>query len=293
VEAENGEDAWALLLQDSFDVVLTDWMMPKMAGPELCRRIRERPNAPYVYLVMCTALSDREHGLNGMHAGADIFLTKPIDRISLDMCLIAAERVIAMQRTVASQNAELERLNRLLADSARTDPLTGLGNRLRLREDLEKLAALAARYDLSFAAAMCDVDQFKGYNDRFGHMAGDDVLRTVAGILEQHCRMSDDVYRFGGEELLVLFPHRAQETMRVAAERLRQAVEAAAIDHPDNHPYGIVTISIGVASLQEVTPRTPEALLQRADQALYRAKRSGRNRVEMFIEAETSAARSS
>ena len=281
IEAEDGEAAWRALNFEDFDVVLTDWLMPKLSGPDLCRKMRARTDAPYVYIVLCTVYSERDRGLDGVRAGADSFLTKPIDLFSLDMCLIAAERVLTMQRQLSHQNAELERLNTLLSESARTDPLTGLGNRRRLTEDLEKLASLVGRYATTVCAAMCDLDRFKAYNDDFGHLAGDAALREVGRILSAQLRASDSLYRYGGEELLVLLPHQTADGAMIAAERLRRAVEDAGIAHPRNEPAGVVTVSIGIAVADRAEQLLDDTLLHAADQALYEAKRNGRNRAEV------------
>jgi two-component system chemotaxis response regulator CheY len=280
-EATTAAEAWTALTNERFDVVLTDWLMPGGTGPELCQRIRASSDQPHVYVALCTSLAEREHGLNGVRAGADTFLTKPIDPVELEMCLIAAERVTAMHRELEQRNAELTRLNTVLEERAHTDSLTGLGNRFQLQDDLHRLRALADRYDVPLSIAMCDLDRFKAYNDRFGHLAGDDTLRRVARILVEQCRASDAVYRFGGEELLVLLPHQTAESAVVAVERVRKAVEDAQLPHPDNLPFGVVTVSIGVASLDDAVDTEMASLLDLADQALYEAKRSGRNRLSV------------
>jgi two-component system, cell cycle response regulator len=278
-EATDGADAWGRLNRDQYDAVLTDWMMPSMSGPELCRRIRERDGAPYVFTVVCTASNDRARGLEAVRAGADLFLTKPVDLISLEMCLITAARVVAAQRQLAQQNDQLRTRNSALAEDAYTDHLTGLANRRRLDEDLQRIAGLASRYGVNACIALCDVDRFKPFNDRFGHPAGDMILARIGALLRSSSRESDSVYRYGGEELLVLLPGQTPVSASVAVERIRLAVEAAGIPHPDNRPYGVVTISIGVAGLPAGAHVNLQSLLAKADEALYEAKRSGRNRV--------------
>jgi diguanylate cyclase (GGDEF)-like protein len=278
-EATDGSDALARLSASHYDAVLTDWMMPTMTGPELCRRIRTMTDRPYTFTVVCTASNDRERGLEAVRTGADLFLTKPVDLISVEMCLITAERVVATHRQLAQQNDQLRTRNSVLTEDAYTDHLTGLSNRRRLEEDLLRMASMAGRYDMSACIAMCDVDRFKAYNDRFGHPAGDQVLEQLGGILRATSRDSDTAYRYGGEELLVLLPGQTPDSASIAGERFRRAVEAALIPHPDNVPSGVVTISIGVASLRAGGRLDTQALIAKADEALYQAKRSGRNRV--------------
>jgi diguanylate cyclase (GGDEF)-like protein len=135
------------------------------------------------------------------------------------------------------------------------------------------------RYDRGYAVALCDVDHFKSYNDSCGHLAGDDVLRSVAGALNRSCRRGDAVYRYGGEELLVLLPGQEIELAIAAGERMRQAVEALGIPHPLGEPSDVVTVSVGVAARDHTHAGGVSKLLSAADDALYRAKNEGRNRV--------------
>ncbi len=174
----------------------------------------------------------------------------------------------------------LRHTNKLLELESRIDPLTRINNRLRLHEDFEDLAVRSDRYGEAFCLVLLDLDQFKGYNDAYGHQAGDTVLRRVAKILDQTRRSGDRLYRYGGEELLLLLPHQDLEAGRIAGERYRAAVQNSAILYRDNPPYGVVTISVGAAAAR---PReSPSEVLARADRALYAAKNSGRNRVEVL-----------
>ena len=175
---------------------------------------------------------------------------------------------------LAGREAELARLNARLREDSRRDPLTGLRNRRALVEDLPDVELDARRHGQSFAIAICDVDRFKAYNDRLGHIAGDQALRAIAATVRMQLRAGDAAYRYGGEELvLVLRDADAREAL-AAAERVRAAVETAGLPHPDD-PRGIVTVSIGVATGKGDAPE----LLARADRALYEAKHGGRNGV--------------
>jgi diguanylate cyclase (GGDEF)-like protein len=277
--ARDGDEAWALFEQAAVDAVISDWLMPGLDGLELCHRVRAHPRDGYTYFVLLTARSEKEHLLAGLAAGADDYLAKPLDRDELQARLIAAERVTSLYHQLAAQKVELERLNRQLAGQARTDPLTGLGNRFQLWEDLDALHERAARYGHRYALALCDVDRFKRYNDTYGHPAGDEVLRRVAGVLGGASRRGDRAYRYGGEEFLLLLPEQPPEGAVVAVERLRRAVECLAIPHAANPPGGVVTLSAGVTELPSGEQKDTEALLREADAALYRAKELGRNRV--------------
>jgi diguanylate cyclase (GGDEF)-like protein len=214
-----------------------------------------------------------------MQAGADDYLTKPFDSAQLEALLIGAARVSALHRRVADQQLELERLNAVLFADSRRDHLTGLGNRLRQDEDLNTLISRTERYGQGFCVALFDVDRFKAYNDKCGHLAGDEVLRRVAQVLVHECRDGDAVYRYGGEELLLILPAQPLDSATVAVQRMRAAVEALAIPHPGMDPAGVVTVSAGVAERRFKETGDAAELLHRADAALYDAKRGGRNRV--------------
>jgi diguanylate cyclase (GGDEF)-like protein len=160
------------------------------------------------------------------------------------------------------------------------DPLTGVCNRLRMEEDLETIEGNAQRYDdLGYAVALCDVDRLKDYNNSRGYQAGDYVLQAVAAAVRSTCRSGAFVYRYGGDELLVLLPGQSGEIATAAAERMRVAVENLEIAHPLGDPLPVVTISIGVAVRDANTDGgNVEDVLDEADRALYRAKSEGRNR---------------
>jgi len=277
--AHDGDRAWTLLQESPIDVLITDWMMPGLDGPELCRRIRTRSDDTYTYIVLATVLSERDDILAGMEAGADDYLIKPLDPFDVQTRLIAAERVTALHRQLTEARAEQQRLNRELAEQARTDPLTELGNRLRLREDVLRLQARAQRHGRPFSVAMCDLDCFKVYNDTYGHPAGDVALQQVAAVLAADLRAGDAAYRFGGEEFVVLFDDDDLSVALKATERLRVAVESLAVPHRGNPPFGFLTISAGVATFTPDADVDTDAVIEQADRALYVAKQHGRNRV--------------
>jgi diguanylate cyclase (GGDEF)-like protein len=278
IAVEDGIRAWELFESGGIDVVISNWMMPGMEGDELCRKIRES-DRPYAYFILFSAREGKRNVMHGMEAGADDYLPKPLDEDELEASLVAAERVTGLYRRIAEQQGELEHLNQQLYEQSRQDPLTGVGNRLRMQEDLETIDGNVERYDRGYAVALCDVDHFKSYNDSCGHLAGDDVLRSVAGALNRSCRRGDAVYRYGGEELLVLLPGQEIELAIAAGERMRQAVEALGIPHPLGEPSDVVTVSVGVAARDHTHAGGVSKLLSAADDALYRAKNEGRNRV--------------
>jgi two-component system cell cycle response regulator len=249
--AEDGERAWELFQRGGADVVISDWMMPGINGDQLCRRIRETSEGSYTF-----------------------------DVDDLQARLIAAARVTALHVRLATQQEELERLNEKLYSDSRKDPLTGIGNRLAQREELTQLSARAARNGSTFSVALFDVDHFKLYNDGCGHLAGDEALKAVAGALARQLRAGDALFRYGGEELLVVLADEDLNGAALAGERLRAAVEGLALPHP-REERALVTVSVGVAQREPADQGDCEQLLKRADAALYRAKTLGRNRVEL------------
>ena len=279
--ASDGQEAWEVFQEFGADVIISDWIMPRLDGPSLCRRVRAHGGGRYTYFILLTSREEKEDFLAGMQAGADDYLTKPLDRDNLEVRLIAASRVTSLHQQLSDRNAEMERLNGALFDSARTDPLTQLGNRLRQWEDLEVLQGRVARYGHSYCVALCDIDHFKAYNDQYGHMAGDRALRVVAQVLAGQGRSGDAAYRYGGEEFLLILPEQSLETAMVGVNRVRLAVEDLAIPHAANEPFGVVTLSAGIAALRPADGPGSDALLARADAALYCAKRAGRNQVSI------------
>jgi diguanylate cyclase (GGDEF)-like protein len=191
-------------------------------------------------------------------------------------------KIQALHRKADEDMAELARVHHELEITARVDQLTGAGNRIRMHEDLRAARARMDRLRQNHGLVAIDLDHFKRVNDRFGHLAGDTVLREVVGLIQESIRGEDHIYRFGGEEFLVLLRVSNAEDLAVAMERLREAVQRARIAHPDNAPVNVVTISLGGVLV------TPDDLVEsdddwfaKADSALYRAKANGRNRVEL------------
>ena len=262
--ANDGQEALEALDRVPIAVLISDWSMPRLNGPDLCRRVRAR-GGHYVYIVLLTARDRREDRLEGLRAGADDFLVKPADADELAVRLEVAARILAVHDALARRNARL-------AELASIDELTGVKNRRRFREDLEMLHAVASRQGTPLSVVMADVDHFKQFNDSFGHPAGDTVLRDVSTALQENVRAQDVVARYGGEEFVVLLPATVLTDALILAERLRDGV--AGFDWP----LRPITISLGVATAG-TDPAGPDSLIEAADRALYRAKRSGRNRV--------------
>lgn len=193
----------------------------------------------------------------------------------LELARDAAEQT---WKRLAESQAELKGANERLFQQARIDPLSRLQTRLKFAEDMEQVLSRVSRYAESYSIVMCDVDHFKQYNDTYGHVAGDEVLRSVAKAFTSAARTGDKLYRYGGEEFVLLLRTASLEAGQLCAERFRAAVEGMRIPHKRS-PMSFVTVSMGVAQLEPGHHLTVESVLQRADAAMYRAKEAGRNRV--------------
>jgi diguanylate cyclase (GGDEF)-like protein len=278
----DGARAWDAYRAERPDVVISDWMMPGMTGPQLCRNIRQQPARDYAYFIMLSVNGTSGDIFEGMTAGADDYLVKPLDINDLEARLVVAARVTALHGELAQQRSELDGLNQDLASIVRLDPLTGVGNRRALQEDLDLLDEQLKRYGDGYCLALLDIDLFKSYNDTYGHQAGDLALRAVATQLSHQARSGDRVYRYGGEEFLCLFPEQSLASGARAVQRMRTAVERLAVLHVNN-PRGVLTISAGLAVQDPEQPRLAAQVFKEADDGLYRAKKLGRNRVEHLL----------
>jgi diguanylate cyclase (GGDEF)-like protein len=277
--ATDGTEAWIAFQTGHHDVVLSDWLMPGQSGLQLCQNIRADPGGRYTYVILLTSRGAPAQILEGMNAGADDYLIKPLHPEELEGRLIAANRVTSLHRQLAEQRLELESLNGKLTILARRDPLTGLNNRRVLEEDLELLEGRVTRYSQSYCLVLLDIDHFKAYNDTYGHPAGDRALQAVSAQLQRLARSGDALYRYGGEEFLCILPEQTLDGAVHATQRMRASVQNLDLPHSGNDA-GVITLSAGVATLDPDRTRPAHKVLKEADDALYQAKLRGRNRVE-------------
>ncbi len=272
IVACDGDEAWRLLqMEDAPRLAILDWMMPGMTGPAVCRELRQRGGEPYTYILLLTARAQKQDVIEGMEAGADDYLVKPFDQQELEVRLRAGRRILDLQ-------AELMAAREALREQATRDPLTCLWNRYSIFDILNREANRALRENSVVSVIMADLDHFKQVNDTYGHLAGDAILREAARRMQASTRNYDAVGRYGGEEFLMVLPGSSGPASVQFAERLRSAMEREPI-HFGNHAVS-VTVSLGVTTSLNGLQTTPEALIHGADEALYRAKHQGRNRVE-------------
>lgn len=267
---ETGREALERVKTDSFDVVLVDYRAGDMDGVEICWHLRSSQGTRHLYLMLMLPGSITNQFLEVVENGADEFLRKPIDFAWLNARLLAASRVVQMQQ-------ELVRL-------ATTDGLTGALNRRHFLERGNEEVGRTRRLGRSLSVLMLDIDHFKNINDTYGHPAGDEAIRTNVRTTRHIVRGCDVLGRLGGEEFAVMLPDTSRDGALIVAERLRRSLAVTAVEPGGVKPFNF-TVSIGVAWLAE-EDRGIDDILARADEALYRAKRGGRNRV-MTQEAET------
>lgn len=257
-----------LTAEDGPRLALVDVSMPDIDGIEVCRRVRDAPLDAYRYLLLLTAREDPADVVRGLDAGADDYLRKPVAAAELGARVRAGMRILRLEEQLRAAREALRR-------EATVDALTGLLNRRGVATSLRLLVAGVPRGH-AVSIALVDVDRFKGINDEHGHSVGDAVLREIADRLRGAIRVGDVLARWGGEEFLVVLPRAAEAAALTVAERMRNAV--------GGRPFRVgpelsVTASFGVAtSLPGHPVSSPDALVEAADQALYTAKRTGRNR---------------
>ncbi|MDD2720995.1 MAG: diguanylate cyclase [Gallionella sp.] len=279
--ASNGAEALEIIAKELPQLVISDWMMPKMDGVTLCRKLRQSVHTSNLHVVLLTVHEDPNKLVEAFEAGVDDYLVKPVSPKILFARLRAAQRVIQLQEELAFDREQLQRFskeltvaNQRLQQLALTDELTGLPNRRAAMERITQEWSLTLRGDRPLSCLMVDIDHFKSVNDRFGHPVGDLALRHVAQILSQAARAQDVVYRFGGEEFLVVCPDTDAQDAYHCAERMR--VEIHSIPVAGVSPPLQLTISTGVGSVK-AGKLTLDELLSQADQRLYAAKQAGRN----------------
>jgi two-component system cell cycle response regulator len=285
--APDGEAALEAVEQWVPDLVLLDVMMPKVDGLEVVRRIKANESLPFIPVIMQTALDSTEKMVAGLAAGADDYVTKPINFAELEARIKSLLRIKALQDELSEREQELSRMNDKLLYMSLTDGLTGVDNRRSLEQRLHEMFEHSLRLHEPVACVMCDIDHFKKVNDTFGHAAGDEVLKQFATILKESARDIDRVGRYGGEEFLLILPGTVLDAAVTFAERLRQRVEGHTFSFEGDSIQR--TMSCGVAAWPHPRVTGRDVLLKAADDALYVAKETGRNKVVRFDSAEFNA----
>ncbi|WP_426342826.1 diguanylate cyclase domain-containing protein [Pseudoduganella sp. S-14] len=263
--AMNGEKALELAHQHQPDLILLDAVMPGMDGYEVCAALRAASDVRDIPIIFVTALTTPEDETRALEAGAVDFITKPFN--------------VAVVRARVRTHLTLKRQSDAMRELTLTDALTGVANRRSFNEAIQNEWRRCARSATPLSVIMIDIDYFKLYNDAYGHLAGDSCLKQVADTMLQCAGRSPDLLaRYGGEEFVILLPQVDAQGAETVAERILASVRALAIPHRMSSAGDTVTVSLGVATLLPGKGGTPDALVRCADNALYRAKKDGRNR---------------
>lgn len=289
VSVSDGYAAWELLQKRYFPIVLTDWHMPKMNGIELCQKIRQTTFPGYVFTILLTSRDSKADIIEGLEAGADDYLTKPLNYHELTARLKAAERILTLERSLKETNESLKNALEEIKLLSITDPLTGAFNRRYMLEYMEIELKRSKRYNHSFSFIMCDLDHFKSVNDTFGHEAGDQVLAEFVKSLKEVIRDDLDlIFRYGGEEFSIALPVTNITEASIIAERLRSHIENKKIKIGNKNIR--ITSSFGIFGYEPGMDKTMtiKNIINMADKFMYRAKTKGRNRIESGKEIEKS-----
>jgi two-component system, cell cycle response regulator len=283
--ASNGQEALDRVAENPPHLILLDVMMPLIDGYEVSRRIKSDPALPFIPIILVTARDSTQDKVDGLDAGAEDYLTKPINFPELEARVRSMLRIKRLQDELDQKNRELEHVNRKLKKLSITDGLTELYNHRHVHELLHEEFERSRRSGDPIAVVMLDLDRFKQVNDTYGHPTGDVILYETARILRDTAREIDMIGRYGGEEFIAILPGASEADALQFAERVRRRVEEYV--YRDEGTEVRMTMSAGVASHPEFEVDNPDLLLKRADEALYAAKEGGRNRVVRSAEVAT------
>jgi len=271
VVALDGETALEIIQEQQIDLVLLDIMMPKIDGYEVCRQIKENPKTKDIPVIFITAKIDETSIEKAYDVGGIDYVTKPFKPKELFARIKTQLHLRAVIQELKESRERLKRLSEL-------DPMTNLCNRRYFTQVAKNVLALAKRDQQDLSLIMLDIDKFKRINDTYGHQVGDDVLVAFASILLKRIRKSDYACRFGGEEFVVMLPETPLEGAMEIAEKIRQSIEELTLTTDKNEKV-MITVSLGVSSVDIIHDSSIEAAIHRADDALYSAKKAGRNQV--------------
>ena len=268
--AADGVQALEKVRQSTPDLLILDVMMPRMNGLEVCRIVKSMSTDSFVPIILVTVQGDVDSKIMGLKLGADDYLAKPFNPLELRARVLSMLRIKALQDKINSKRRDLEALSV-------TDDLTGLFNHRALQQRLKDEFSRAQRYNDPLSVLMLDIDQFKEVNDRYGHLFGDRVLTDVAAILQKSMREIDVCARYGGDEFMVVLPQTHFSGSLTVADRIWRGVGAQ--EFQDGKVSAHLTISIGISFFPNKNVSSVEQLVRFADEALYQAKREGRNRI--------------
>lgn len=274
VSVTNGRQAVELFRQDPFPVVITDWLMPEMDGVELCKTLRGMGAENYTYIILLTAKDTQSNLVEGLEAGADEYIVKPIHHPELRARLSGARRILELEYSLRRSLADIRELTI-------RDPLTGIFNRGYMDQQLAHEIRRAYRYEHPLSVILFDIDYFKLINDTYGHQAGDEALRQCAATVTGSIRNNIDwAARYGGEEFLIVLPETDISGCAVVAERIRHTLEESIISYRQQEFRMTASFgAVAIAPLANQPPASLDTVLHSVDTCLYQAKLEGRNRI--------------
>lgn len=276
-EAENGIDAFKKVVESTPDLILCDMIMPVVDGLKFLTLLYSRPEFKEVPVIFLTGKTDVETKIKGLDMGASDYVTKPFDEGELLARMKVQLKIKALQDTLKMANKQLFELSTV-------DALTKVFNRRYFMHRLEGEFKRHDRYEASLSFIMIDIDYFKKLNDNYGHQVGDDVLRHLGTLIRGAVRESDVPGRYGGEEFCILAPHTGFEGAMTLASRLHQAVRTC--EFPTSAGPLHVTVSLGISTTELSEVPAPADMIRLADEALYRAKHEGRDRIVASCEPQ-------
>lgn len=280
VPAESGERGVELFLAAPPKVVLLDVMLPGIDGYETAKRMRAGLPDVWIPIIFLSSSEYDQDLERAIESGGDDYLTKPVSPVVLSAKIRALQRLEKMHQRLVELSAALTATNQRLETLSQQDGLTGIANRRAFDHRLGMHFAQALRKREALSLALCDVDHFKGFNDCYGHLAGDECLRQIAAAIARCAKRATDLAaRYGGEEFALVLPDTPPEGARKVLQAVRDELVSLAIPHERSDCGGFVTLSIGVATYVPERDKEATDLLGRADEALYRAKSLGRNRI--------------
>ncbi|MBU0595077.1 diguanylate cyclase [Candidatus Bipolaricaulota bacterium] len=289
---DSAEKALELLQQETVDAVVSDVRMPGMDGLQLLRNIRSHEHLASVAIVIMTGEGSESTAVKAMKSGAQDYLVKgSVTRELIEQTIDNAIEAVVAKRQLLERSEQITQLSKQLAEAnvalsqtSRLDSMTRLLNREAWEEAITLEAERSVRYGHPYAVIMIDIDHFKQFNDALGHPAGDECLCAVARCIDQTTRAADMVGRYGGEEFIVLAPETNLDGAKVLGERIRSAIWGMDRPHPASKTAERVSVSVGVA-VRSVGPWRD--VVKEADEALYAAKNSGRNQVQVTTGSRT------
>jgi len=282
---EDASSVFSAVEKHSPDVILLARLLPDIDGIHICRSLKNNSETSGIPIIMLTNKSTTSDKIIGLRAGADDYIPEPCDEGELSAVIVARLRTKSEWDDLKQTTRQLREMLTRVEMLANVDSLTGLFNRRRFEVVIDKEFKRSNRYNVPLSCLMLDIDHFKKVNDMFGHAVGDGVLRETVKIIQTNIRDVDTVARWGGEEFIIMSPNTQKKNASFVADRIRKSMAGHTFENVGDKK---ISISIGIADIPDPAIHTKEDLIGAADQALYDAKKSGRNRVRLYGSTEHS-----